>query len=41
MRAGSLPDDTRRNTCLAIGAGEPAVWTELAKLWIQEQAEID
>jgi len=26
---------------LAIGAGEPAVWTELAKRWIQEQTEID
>mgnify|MGYP007009048284 CR=1 FL=1 len=26
---------------LAIGAGEPADWTELAKRWIQEQAEID
>jgi hypothetical protein len=22
---------------LAIGAGEPAVWTEIAKRWIQEQ----
>jgi acetyl esterase/lipase len=26
---------------LAIGAGEPAAWTELAKRWIQEQTEID
>jgi acetyl esterase/lipase len=26
---------------LAIGAGEPAAWTELAKLWIQEQTETD
>ena len=26
---------------LAIGAGEPAAWTELAKLWIQEQTEVD
>jgi len=25
----------------AIGAGEPAAWTELAKRWIQEQTEID
>jgi len=26
---------------LAIGAGEPAAWTELAKRWIQEQTEMD
>ena len=26
---------------LAIGAGEPAAWTELAKRWIQEQTETD
>src|SRR6476659_1681108 len=26
---------------LAIGAGDPAAWTELAKRWIQEQAETD
>ena len=26
---------------LAIGAGEPAAWTDLAKRWIQEQTEID
>src|SRR6266699_1322081 len=24
---------------LAIGAGEPAAWTELAKRWIQEQTD--
>ncbi len=26
---------------LAIGAGEPAAWTELAKRWIQERTETD
>ena len=30
-----------RSLGLAIGAGEPAVWTELAKRWIREQTEID
>jgi hypothetical protein len=26
---------------LAIGAGEAAAWTDLAKRWIQEQIEIN